>query len=74
MYNISELTAKSLEDLQSIAKGMGIAKISLLSKDDLVYNILDHQAETAAISPQKVKKAKKKVEKEGETKVEQAEN
>ena len=73
MYNISELTAKSLEDLQSIAKGMGIAKISLLSKDDLVYNILDHQAETAAISPQKVKKAKKKVEKEGETKVEQAE-
>ena len=74
MYNISELTAKSLEDLQSIAKGMGIAKISLLSKDDLVYNILDHQAETAAISPQKIKKAKKKVEKETETKVEQTEN
>ena len=74
MYNISELTAKSLEDLQSIAKGMGIAKISLLSKDDLVYNILDHQAETAAISPQKIKKAKKKVEKEAETKVEQTEN
>lgn len=51
MYNISELNAKSLDDLHSIAKGMGITKISSYSKEELVYKILDDQAENAAISP-----------------------
>ncbi|MBE6299859.1 MAG: transcription termination factor Rho [Bacteroidales bacterium] len=51
MYNISELNAKSLDDLHSIAKGMGITKISSYSKEALVYKILDDQAENAAISP-----------------------
>ena len=67
MYNISELTAKTLEDLQSIAQTMGIAKISSSSKDELVYKILDHQAEAAATSSQrKTKTVKSKDEKKGE--------
>lgn len=65
MYNITELTEKSLEDLQSIAQGMGISKISAQSKNELVYNILDQQAETAAITPKpKTKATKTKAEKE----------
>ncbi|MBR4963203.1 MAG: transcription termination factor Rho [Muribaculaceae bacterium] len=67
MYNISELTAKTLEDLQSIAQTMGIAKISSSSKDELVYKILDHQAEAAATSSQReTKTVKSKDEKKGE--------
>ena len=67
MYNISELTAKALEDLQSIAQTMGIAKISSSSKDELVYKILDHQAEEAATSSnRKTKTVKTKDEKKSE--------
>ncbi|MBR5324405.1 MAG: transcription termination factor Rho [Muribaculaceae bacterium] len=67
MYNISELTAKALEDLQSIAQTMGIAKISSFSKDELVYKILDHQAEEAATSSnRKTKSIKTKEEKKSE--------
>ncbi|MBR4119559.1 MAG: transcription termination factor Rho [Bacteroidales bacterium] len=64
MYNISELNAKSLDDLHSIAKGMGITKISSYSKEALVYKILDDQAENAAILP----KSKVKVTKDKEMK------
>ena len=67
MYNISELTAKTIEDLQSIAQTMGIAKISSSSKDELVYKILDHQAEEAATSSnRKTKAVKAKEEKKSD--------
>ncbi len=59
MYNISELTAKTLEDLQSIAKSMGISKIPSFTKDELVYKILDQQAEVAATSPKRETKSTK---------------
>ena len=67
MYNISELTAKTLEDLQSIAQGMGITKISSSSKDELVYKILDYQAEAAATSShRKTKTVKTKDDKKSD--------
>ena len=44
MFEISELKAKTLADLQVIAKSIGLAKTSQLKKLDLVYQILDTQA------------------------------
>ncbi|QOD60538.1 transcription termination factor Rho [Polaribacter haliotis] len=44
MFEISELKAKTLADLQIIAKSIGLKKTSQLKKLDLVYQILDTQA------------------------------
>ncbi len=44
MFEISELKAKKLADLQEIAKSIGLTKTSQLKKLDLVYQILDTQA------------------------------
>ena len=44
MFEISELKAKTLADLQVIAKSIGLSKTSQLKKLDLVYQILDTQA------------------------------
>jgi len=44
MFEISELKAKTIAELQQIAKSIGLTKISQLKKLDLVYQILDTQA------------------------------
>ena len=44
MYGILELHSKSLEELNAIAKELGIKKAESMSKEDLVYRILDEQA------------------------------
>ena len=44
MYNIVQLNEKSVQDLQAIANELGISKPESLSKEDLVYRILDEQA------------------------------
>jgi transcription termination factor Rho len=44
MYNILELREKELADLKSIASAMNIKRFESLSKDELVYRILDEQA------------------------------
>ncbi|MGK0454169.1 MAG: transcription termination factor Rho [Paraglaciecola sp.] len=44
MFEISELKAKTLADLQIVAKSIGLTKTSQLKKLDLVYQILDTQA------------------------------
>ena len=44
MFEISELKAKLLPELQDIAKASGVPKFRSLKKLDLVYKILDHQA------------------------------
>ena len=46
MFEISELKAKTLAELQQIAKSIGLTKTSQLKKLDLVYQILDIQATT----------------------------
>jgi len=46
MFEISELKAKTIADLQQVAKTIGLTKISQLKKLDLVYQILDKQATT----------------------------
>lgn len=44
MYDIIELSNKSLEELYAIAETLKISKIKSYSKEDLVYKILDEQA------------------------------
>lgn len=44
MFDISELKAKKLADLQEVAKNLGIPKTKSLKKDELIYKILDIQA------------------------------
>jgi len=46
MFEISGLKAKTLVELQEIAKSAGLSKVSQLKKLDLVYQILDLQAAT----------------------------
>ena len=44
MFEISELKAKKLPELQQIAKDLNVPKYKNLKKLDLVYQILDVQA------------------------------
>jgi transcription termination factor Rho len=44
MYNIIQLNEKNLNELQEIAKNLGIKKVDSLKKEELVYRILDEQA------------------------------
>jgi transcription termination factor Rho len=50
MYNIIQLNEKDLSELQSIAKELGVKKTELLTKEQLVYTILDEQAIVGAAS------------------------
>jgi transcription termination factor Rho len=51
MFEISQLKAKKLPELQDIAKQLKVPKYRSLKKLDLVYQILDYQA----ANPQSVK-------------------
>ncbi|MBL7472760.1 transcription termination factor Rho [Robertkochia sediminum] len=53
MFEISELKAKKLAELQEIAKVAGIPKFKSFKKNDLIYKILDVQA----ASPEAVAKS-----------------
>src|SRR5690606_20527722 len=55
MFEISELKAKKLPELQDIAKTLNVPKYRTQKKLDLVYQILDHQA----ANPLKVKEIAK---------------
>ncbi|MBT1699845.1 transcription termination factor Rho [Fulvivirgaceae bacterium PWU4] len=44
MYTIDDLNVRLLSELKEIAEGMGIKNAKKLSKQDLVYKILDQQA------------------------------
>lgn len=44
MFEISDLKAKKLPELQEIAKGLNVPKFKTMKKLDLVYQILDVQA------------------------------
>ncbi len=46
MYNIDELKDRLLSELKEIAEDLGVTNFKKLSKQDLVYKILDQQAVT----------------------------
>ena len=63
MFEISELKAKTLAELQQIAKSIGLSKTSQLKKLDLVYQILDIQAATPIKEEKKSENQKPRVNK-----------
>ena len=46
MYNIEELKDRLLSELKEIAEELGVTNFNKLSKQDLIYKILDQQAIT----------------------------
>ncbi|MDQ3290354.1 MAG: transcription termination factor Rho [Bacteroidota bacterium] len=56
MYNIEELKDRLLSELKEIAEGLGVTSFNRLSKQDLIYKILDQQAITP---PEKLPKKHK---------------
>ncbi|RCT56201.1 transcription termination factor Rho [Winogradskyella sp. KYW1333] len=54
MFEISQLKAKKLPELQDIAKQLNVPKFRSLKKLDLVYQILDYQAANPAAVKEKV--------------------
>ncbi|ARV09105.1 transcription termination factor Rho [Winogradskyella sp. PC-19] len=67
MFEISQLKAKKLPELQEIAKQLKVPKYRSLKKLDLVYQILDYQA----ANPAAVKAVTKEDNKPSEEKTEQ---
>ncbi|MBA9075473.1 transcription termination factor Rho [Rufibacter quisquiliarum] len=58
MYNIDELKDSLLSELKEIAENLGVTNFKKLSKQDLIYKILDQQAVTPEDKlPKKYKKA-----------------
>jgi transcription termination factor Rho len=56
MYTIDDLNVRLLSELKEIAEGMGVKNAKKLSKQDLIYKILDQQAvsgENSAPAPSK---------------------
>ncbi|WP_207435576.1 transcription termination factor Rho [Sabulibacter ruber] len=61
MYNIDELKDSLLSELKEIAENLGVTNFKKLSKQDLIYKILDQQAITPEENlPKKYKKASRK--------------
>ncbi|GAB1474179.1 hypothetical protein MASR2M69_16200 [Bacteroidota bacterium] len=52
MYDILGLSSKSQEELIAIANGLKINKAKNMSREDLIYEILDEQAKVASNSPE----------------------
>ncbi|MFZ6008771.1 MAG: transcription termination factor Rho [Bacteroidota bacterium] len=64
MYTIDDLNVRLLSELKEIAEGMGVKNAKKLSKQDLVYKILDQQAVSGEATTTPA--ATKKVNAEGE--------
>ena len=62
MYNINQLSEMSESQLRDLAKSMGLKKVDTVSHDDLVYQVLDLQAETeAANAPEPGKRRRERI-------------
>ncbi|GMN07427.1 hypothetical protein MTsPCn5_28160 [Croceitalea sp. MTPC5] len=62
MFEISDLKAKKLPELQEIAKELNIPKFKTIKKLDLVYQILDVQASNPKVVAEKLPEVKEKKE------------
>ncbi|MBU6120802.1 transcription termination factor Rho [Hymenobacter siberiensis] len=51
MHTINELKDRLLSDLKEIAENLNVGNFKRLSKQDLIYKILDHQALTPGAAP-----------------------
>jgi transcription termination factor Rho len=57
MYTIDDLNVRLLSELKEIAEGMGVKNAKKLTKQDLVYKILDQQAVSGGNSPEGAEEA-----------------
>ncbi|MDX5480913.1 MAG: Rho termination factor N-terminal domain-containing protein, partial [Hymenobacteraceae bacterium] len=62
MYNIEELKDRLLSELKEIAEDLGVKNFKKLSKQDLIYKILDQQAVTPPATVAKKYKASSRAE------------
>ena len=53
MYTIDDLNVRLLSELKEIAEGMGVKNAKKLSKQDIIYKILDQQAVSGDATPEK---------------------
>ena len=49
MFDISELKEKKLSELQELAQNLGLKKFKTLKKEELIYHIIDFQAENPVV-------------------------
>ena len=62
MYNINQLNEMSDEQLRDVAKSMGLKHVDSADHEGLVYQVLDHQAETdAAIAPEPGRRRRERI-------------
>ena len=62
MYNINQLNQMSDGQLRELAKSMGLKRVDSTDHDDLVYQVLDHQAETeAANAPEQGRRRRERI-------------
>ena len=71
MYDIMELSNKSLEELYVIAENLNVKKVKSYSKDELVYKILDEQAIQGVNKPIQKKQRNRIVSPKAAVKVDQ---
>ncbi len=68
MYNKEELNVRLLSELKEIAEDLGLKNYKKLTKEDLIYKILDQQAVTPESDLPKKKATEKPVKQKKETK------
>ena len=62
MYNINQLNEMSDEQLRELAKSMGLKRVDSTDHDQLVYQVLDQQAEAeAANAPEPTKRRRERI-------------
>src|SRR5687768_9786119 len=74
MYTIDDLNVRLLSELKEIAEGMGVKNAKKLTKQDLVYKILDQQAVSGEAAPGPKKTAVQDVEPERKMRPRRREN
>ena len=62
MYTINQLNEMGDEQLRELAKSMGIKRVDSTDHDELVFQVLDHQAETeAANTPEPTRRRRERI-------------
>ena len=62
MYKLEQLNEMSEDQLRDLAKSMGLKKVDTVPLDDLVFQIIDHQAETdAANAPEPARRRRERI-------------
>ncbi len=62
MYNINQLNEMSDDQLRELAKSMGLKRVDSINHDELVFEVLDHQAEAeAANAPEPGKRRRERI-------------